>query len=209
MPPHTNPSSFVAVLANLFPAAFAVEGWQPHKPLKIGIDADLIATGCLAKWEVASALRYYCRRRMYLAALAAGGFRHDLNGGIAGEVSTADREWAQTKLAEIDRQQAEKTTSTGDARMEAQRSHTKVLPPVDHRRDGLDGLRRAAAARRQRECGQTEDITNTAMINLRKTSMGPAVEEMSQGPKARDIFDKGPMLPPGGTHGGQENTRAS
>jgi hypothetical protein len=42
---------------------------------KIGIDADLIATGILTPFEVESALHCYTGRRMYLVATAAGGCR--------------------------------------------------------------------------------------------------------------------------------------
>jgi ProQ/FINO family len=31
----------IAALAEHFPAVFALEGWQPHKPLKIGINNDI------------------------------------------------------------------------------------------------------------------------------------------------------------------------
>jgi ProQ/FINO family len=37
----------IAALAALFPATFAAEPWQPHKPLKLGIHLDLIARGVL------------------------------------------------------------------------------------------------------------------------------------------------------------------
>jgi sRNA-binding protein len=129
------------------------------------------------------------------AATAAGGLRIDLNGKAAGEVTPAEAAWAREKLARSDAaakapQQAPLSAPTCDKTPQA----LAKKPPGEQRRDGLNALRQAAAARRQ---------------DPRKTSMGPAVEEMSQGPKARDIFDKGPMLPLGGTHGGQENTRAS
>jgi sRNA-binding protein len=43
----------IRTLAELFPAAFAAEKWEPHKPLKIGIDKDLVELGVLEAKEVA------------------------------------------------------------------------------------------------------------------------------------------------------------
>jgi hypothetical protein len=90
-PPQHNQGTIMAdnitALAELFPRAFTTERWRPHKPLKVGVHADLIATGALTPREVRAALRVYTKRRMYLAAVAAGGFRHDLDGNPAGEVN--------------------------------------------------------------------------------------------------------------------------
>jgi sRNA-binding protein len=77
------PGKLIAKLATRFPAAFVADRRQPHKPLKIGIDADLIAAGHLTRREVKSALRCYTSRRMYHVAVAAGGSRFDLDGAPA------------------------------------------------------------------------------------------------------------------------------
>jgi len=42
----------IAALAALFPATFAAEPWQPHKPLKLGTHLDLIARGVLLAHHV-------------------------------------------------------------------------------------------------------------------------------------------------------------
>jgi hypothetical protein len=55
-PADSSPTGLVSTLADLFPKTFVAERWQPHSPLKIGIDADLIATGLLMPREVESAL---------------------------------------------------------------------------------------------------------------------------------------------------------
>jgi sRNA-binding protein len=85
----------IAALATIFPQTFTAEKWRPHRPLKIGIHLDLIATGILSQHEAWPALRSYTRRRMYLAAVAAGGPRIDLDGNPAGEVTPAEAAWAQ------------------------------------------------------------------------------------------------------------------
>jgi sRNA-binding protein len=172
--PPANPSlaSLIPVLSGLFPV-FISECWREHRPLKIGIDADLIATGILKGWETKIALRHYCSRRMYLKAVAGGGPRFDLHGNPAGEVSIEDREWARTRLAEIDDRQARKAASIQASReaehqavrqqkeaekaahgraprtpSKAPRDRTRVQPSQGVRRDGLSDLRRAAAERR-------------------------------------------------------------
>jgi hypothetical protein len=43
-------------LAELLPV-FTADPWEPHKPLAIGIDKALIATGILKPWEVRLVLR--------------------------------------------------------------------------------------------------------------------------------------------------------
>jgi sRNA-binding protein len=73
----------IAALADLFPAAFSRERWQPHKPRKIGVDQDLIAY-------------------QYLLALARGGPRFDLNGQPCGEVSPEQQAAASIAAAHVE-----------------------------------------------------------------------------------------------------------
>jgi len=70
----------ISTLAELFPATFVAERWQPHRPLKIGIGYDIVERGILTPAECRRVLGSYCQRRMYQIALAAGGARFDLNG---------------------------------------------------------------------------------------------------------------------------------
>jgi len=70
----------ISALAELFPSTFVADGWQPHKPLKIGIHQDLIDLGVLLPDECRAVFRRYCSRLMYQRALAAGGPRYGLNG---------------------------------------------------------------------------------------------------------------------------------
>jgi sRNA-binding protein len=109
----------ISDLARRFPATFTAEPWLPHRPLKIGVRHDLLAAG-FTPAEVKAALRCYVTRRMYLAAVAAGGPRFDLAGNPVGEVSADDCESACTRLAAFDAARAKKAAATRAAR-EAER----------------------------------------------------------------------------------------
>ena len=68
-------------LAEAFPKTFILEKYQPHRPLKVGIAADLMGR-CpeLDHRKVSVALAVYTRRVMYLRSLVAGAVRVDLDG---------------------------------------------------------------------------------------------------------------------------------
>jgi ProP effector len=100
----------IAMLAKLFPMVFVTKGWELHKPLKIGIDKDLAALGVLCA-KNAHALGTYCRRRLYRAAIAAGGARIDLDGKPCGEVTAEEQEKAKAALARMDAQAAAKAVA--------------------------------------------------------------------------------------------------
>ena len=94
-----------AALANLaerYPQTFVLEKYQPHRPLKVGIAADLMER-CSEHdhHELSVALTVYTRRIMYLRSLVAGAARVDLDGKEAGEVTARDAEYATAKLAKI------------------------------------------------------------------------------------------------------------
>src|SRR4051812_19433843 len=81
----------VARLAAAFRQTFVLEKHLPHRPLKIGIAADI----CAALPELPSrvlsmALAAYTKRIMYLQALVVGADRIDLDGNAAGQVTTAE-----------------------------------------------------------------------------------------------------------------------
>jgi sRNA-binding protein len=92
----------LARLAEAFPQTFVLEKYRPHRPLKVGIAAD-IRTRCpeLDRRKLSVALSAYALRVMYLQSLVAGAARVDLDGKEAGEVSARDAEYAAAKLAEI------------------------------------------------------------------------------------------------------------
>ena len=92
----------LARLAEAFPQTIVLEKHRPHRPLKVGIAADISPRCPAVERRVLSvALSVYTRRVMYLQSLAAGAARVDLDGNPAGEVTARDAEYAAAKLAEI------------------------------------------------------------------------------------------------------------
>ena len=92
----------LAHLAEAFPQTFVLEKYRPHRPLKVGIAADIPAR-CpeLERRVLSVALSVYTRRVMYLQSLVAGATRVDLDGNPVGEVTARDAEYAAAKLAGI------------------------------------------------------------------------------------------------------------
>ena len=92
----------LARLAEAFPQTFVLEKYQPHRPLKVGIAADLTARcPAIERRALNAVLRSYAQRVMYLKAMVEGAARVDLDGNPAGEVTARDAEYAATKLAWI------------------------------------------------------------------------------------------------------------
>jgi sRNA-binding protein len=166
----TKSENNIAALAAMFPAAFAAETWQEHRPLKVGIGNDLVARGVLGKREVNAALKRYVDRLMYQKCLAAGGARVDLEGNVAGEVSNEHRSRAERLVARIEvRQLAETAAAKAAAESEKAVRHTamsssafngkavfmplpaQTTPPSGSGRLGLADLKRAAQERRARQ----------------------------------------------------------
>jgi sRNA-binding protein len=124
-----------------FPAVFILERWQPHKPLAIGIDKAMVATGHLKPFEVGLALGSYTKRRMYQQCLSNGGPRYNLDGTVTGEVTADQMAFAKLRLARIDelaaldaaKVQADRKTALKAARAAASSLTTAVsstMPPV-------------------------------------------------------------------------------
>src|SRR5215470_2690071 len=101
----TKSDAHIAALAALFPAAFSAEPSQPHRPLKVGIGNDLVARGVFGAREVNAALKRYVDRLAYQECLATGGARVDLDGNVAGEVSSEQRCRAEKMVARIEARQ--------------------------------------------------------------------------------------------------------
>jgi ProP effector len=92
----------LARLAEAFPQTFVLEKHRPHRPLKVGIAADIRARCPAVERRVLSVvLSVYTRRVMYLQSLVAGAARVDLDGKAAGEVTARDAEYAAAKLVGI------------------------------------------------------------------------------------------------------------
>ena len=87
-------------LAERFPQTFVPDRYQPHRTLKVGIAADLVAR-CpeLDRSKLGIVLAAYARRVIYLKGMVAGSARVDLDGKEAGEVTARDAGDAAAKLA--------------------------------------------------------------------------------------------------------------
>ena len=116
----------IAILAELFPHCFAVDKWAPHRPLKIGIHVDLVATGLVAPRECTIALTAYTGRLQYQRAVAAGGARVDLDGNAVGEVAADEIEHARVVVAQMEAQAVAKA----EASQASHQPHHKAAKPA-------------------------------------------------------------------------------
>jgi sRNA-binding protein len=147
----------IAALSELFPACIVADKWETHRPLKVGMHADLLATGLLTPREVRNALVVYTGRLQYQRALAAGGPRFDLDGNVVGEVAADEIEHARAVVAQMEAKvlaqaEAARIEKAERKRVARQARQTKPkAPPSDStapRRLGLSDLKRAAVERR-------------------------------------------------------------
>jgi ProP effector len=119
-----------------FPLAFARLSASTRRPLKVGIDRDIaIAMPEIGIVEIKSALRWYCGDLRYHRACTEGADRLDLDGNVAGAVTTAQAVSAKATIAKRQAQRARPT------------------PPAP-KRLSLASLREAAAMRKLQGTGQ-------------------------------------------------------
>jgi len=78
------------------------------RPLKIGIQEDLVADEKVAKNKIKRALASYVRALNYYRSLREGAERIDINGEAAGVVTKEESEHAKQKLKEINKARQEK-----------------------------------------------------------------------------------------------------
>lgn len=173
-PPHSTKrqdlATTIGILAELFPALFVTDPRQPHRPLKVGIHLDLIASGVLLPPEC-KAIGWYCRRTAYQRGLAAGGLRYDLDGNPAGEVKPEEAAGAAKVLEHIRARRAEQRAKEAADFIAARQAARKaverpkgpvpyhkatpqkasVRPPQPAARLGLADLKRAFQERKQTE----------------------------------------------------------
>ena len=119
----------LARLTEAFPQTFVLEKYRPHRPLKVGIAADIPARCPAVERRVLSvALRVYARRVMYLRGLVEGAARLDLDGNPAGEVTARDAEYAAARLAGILASREIKRTAAVHADKSAARADPVAVP---------------------------------------------------------------------------------
>ena len=93
---HERFNNLLAALRGVAPEAFC----SPPRPLAIGIDRQIrdLAGASVSKRDLSWCLRWWTSTPAYLAALAHGGPRVNLDGTIAGEVEPSHREHARREL---------------------------------------------------------------------------------------------------------------
>jgi ProP effector len=125
----------IALLVERYPKTFAVYEAR-RRPLKIGIDRDLVAAlgGAMTPRELGSALRCYCSNEGYLRNMLKGAWRVDLDGNPCGAVTGEAETHARETLA-AKRRKAPKPAPAPE--------------PPQPKRLSLADLRAAAIARRQ------------------------------------------------------------
>jgi sRNA-binding protein len=119
-------------VAELYPQCFTAQRHLPHRPLKVGVDKELVAAGIVTPQEAGAMLRFYCSRRLYQAALAAAGPRYGLDGTPQGEVTAEQMEGGRKNLARIDAKQVALAAEQRAAR-EAKRQQFKQEAKLSRR----------------------------------------------------------------------------
>ena len=95
----------VAQISELYPKAFNRDA---VKPLKIGIQEDLLAEAKLSKGKIKRALASYVRSPLYYKSLVAGADRVDLTGEAAGKVTEQEAEHAKAMLKKVREQRQQR-----------------------------------------------------------------------------------------------------
>ena len=134
-------SAAMALLAERFPHCFDERN---RRPLKIGINADLIVTmtGIMTARDVANALRFYTGSVLYQRALTAGAGRLDLDGNLAGTVTPEEEAAALAKQRAWVARKAVGAANTAKAKQQV------VAGP---KRLTLADLKQAAKERKRRQ----------------------------------------------------------
>lgn len=88
----------VAQISELYPNVF---NRNAVKPLKIGIQEELLADEKLSKGKIKRALASYVRAPQYYKSLQPGADRIDLSGEAAGKVTEQEAEHAKKMLKEM------------------------------------------------------------------------------------------------------------
>jgi len=111
-PKSKNRAANMAALQLLMDAYPKVFNRDNVRPLKIGIQEDLIADEKVAKNKIKRALASYVRSLSYIRSIREGVERVDINGDASGQVTADEALHAKNKLRELNRkrrqQQAER-----------------------------------------------------------------------------------------------------
>lgn len=117
-----------AALQQLFDTYPEVFNRDNVRPLKIGIQEDLIADEKLARNRIKRGLASYVRNPHYLRSLVAGADRIGLDAQAAGQVSEEEAAHARRKLEEMRKQRRqEKKNTAGKPRQPVQSAQEKRM----------------------------------------------------------------------------------
>lgn len=109
----------IQLLTDAYPAVFDRSN---VRPLKIGIQEDLVADEKVTKNKIKRALASYVRSLQYLRAVREGADRIDLNGQAAGTVTASESEHAKQQIKAINqrRRDAQREREKAQAEQEKQ-----------------------------------------------------------------------------------------
>ena len=119
----------VELLETNYPKAFNAA--EP-KPLKIGIQEELVADEKVSRGKIKRALATYVRNPRYLQSIVEGAERVDLSGEAAGTVNAREAEHAKAKLAEYKQRRVE--------RQKEQRKQQRVAEKEERISNKLEAL---------------------------------------------------------------------
>lgn len=88
----------ITLMCETYPKAFNRDN---VRPLKIGIQEDLLADEKVSKGKIKRALASYVRAPAYYRSIVEGAQRVDLNGEDAGEITAQEAEHAKAMLQKI------------------------------------------------------------------------------------------------------------
>ncbi|HEY5718566.1 MAG TPA: ProQ/FinO family protein [Motiliproteus sp.] len=108
----------IALIAETYPLAFSRDS---VKPLKIGIQEDLVSDGKLAAGKIKRALASYVRSPLYYKSMQEGAERVDLEGKPAGLVTAEEAAHAKEMLKKIRQQRREQQLQQEKQAAEQQR----------------------------------------------------------------------------------------
>jgi len=108
----------IALIADTYPKAFSRD---KVRPLKIGIQEDLVADGKLPAGKIKRALASYVRSPLYYKSMQLGAERVDLQGNAAGVVSELEAAHAKEMLKKIRQQRRDRQQQQLQQQEEKQR----------------------------------------------------------------------------------------
>jgi sRNA-binding protein len=145
------PQAVIELLAERFPAAFAVYE-RRRRPLRLGVHLDVLAAlnGAITPGELSAAMRLYCGNTGYLKACVSGAPRIGLNDEVAGQVTPEEAASAKQRLEHQRAKQTRRKQMADHAPPKTRKINLRlpVPPPIPGPRAGLADLKAAAAARR-------------------------------------------------------------